>query len=264
MIKQTDKMIQQDFAERVKKILAIDDSVMGLAVGGSWITNEIDEFSDIDLVVVTKQKITGDQTKMLDHAKTFGDLLSAFTGEHVGEPRLLICLYDNPLLHVDIKFVTLDEFKIRVETPVILLDKDDQLKKALAESNAKFPIPDFQWFEDHFWIWVHYGAVKIMRGEYFEAYDFFGALRMMVLGPLMHMKNGRLPRGVRKAETSFTTDDLNDLKLTLPSYDKQSLTKCLKNSVALYRKVRTQLFDDSIILQTNAENSVMKYLDEVS
>lgn len=258
------KMIQQDFAEKVKKILAIDDSVIGLAVGGSWITNEIDEFSDIDLVLVTKQKVTNDKTKMLDHAKKFGDLLSGFTGEHVGEPRLLICLYDNPLLHVDIKFVTLEEFKIRVETPVILLDKNDQLKKALAESTATFPTPDFQWLEDRFWVWVHYGALKIMRGEYFEAYDFFGALRMMVLGPLLHMKNGQLPRSVRKAETSFTKDDLDDLKLTLPNYNKQSLTECLKNSVALYRKIRTQLYDDRVILQTKAEARVMKYLEEIS
>ena len=34
-------------------------------------------------------------------------LLAAFTGEHVGEPRLLICLYRSPLLHVDLKYVSL-------------------------------------------------------------------------------------------------------------------------------------------------------------
>lgn len=66
------------------------------------------------------------------------------------------------------------------------------------------------------------------------------------------------------AETSFTKADLNDLKLTLPSYDRQSLTRCLKNSVALYRKIRTELFDDNVILQTKAEERVMKYLDEIS
>lgn len=258
-----DKMIQLDFAERVKKILANDDSVIGLAVGGSWITNEIDEFSDIDLVLVSKQQISNDKTKMLDYAKNFGDLLSGFTGEHVGEPRLLICLYDNPFLHVDIKFVTLEEFKIRVETPVILLDKNDQLKKALAESTSQFPTPDFQWLEDRFWVWVHYGTVKIMRGEYFEAYDFFGALRMIVLGPLLHIKNGQLPRGVRKAETSFTKDDLNDLKLTLPNYNKQSLTESLKNSVALYRKLRESLFDDKVVLRRKAEERMMEYLKEI-
>ena len=38
-------------------------------------------------------------------AERFGDLLAAFTGEHVGEPRLLICLYGPELLHGDLKFV---------------------------------------------------------------------------------------------------------------------------------------------------------------
>ena len=38
-------------------------------------------------------------------AESCGGLLAAFTGEHVGEPRLLICLYGPPLAHVNLKFV---------------------------------------------------------------------------------------------------------------------------------------------------------------
>jgi hypothetical protein len=34
---------------------------------------------------------------------------SAFSGEHVGEPRALICLYGPPLLPVDLKFVSLSD-----------------------------------------------------------------------------------------------------------------------------------------------------------
>lgn len=48
-------------------------------------------------------------------AGTLGHLLHAFTGEHVGEPRLLICLYGPELLHVDLKFVTLEMLTQRVE-----------------------------------------------------------------------------------------------------------------------------------------------------
>ncbi|NRS94850.1 hypothetical protein DFH40_002566 [Clostridium beijerinckii] len=40
-------------------------------------------------------------------AESLGTLLSAFTGEHVGEPRLLICLCEPELLHVDLKFVSI-------------------------------------------------------------------------------------------------------------------------------------------------------------
>jgi predicted nucleotidyltransferase len=134
-------MIQREFAERAQEVIATDENVIGLAVAGSWLTNEMDEFSDLDLILVTQDKISSDKDKMLGYAKRLGDLLSGFTGEHVGEPRVLICLYDNPLLHVDIKFVTLEEFHVRIETPTILLDKDSRLQQALENSTPKFHIP---------------------------------------------------------------------------------------------------------------------------
>src|SRR6187431_508007 len=108
-------MIQHEFAERATKIWSKDKSIIGLAVAGSWLTNEIDEFSDLDLIVVTKEKITGNKAKMFDYAQQLAGFLSGFTGEHVGEPRVLICLYGDPLLHVDIKFLTLIEFHQRIE-----------------------------------------------------------------------------------------------------------------------------------------------------
>ncbi|MGF1923251.1 MAG: nucleotidyltransferase domain-containing protein, partial [Bacteroidia bacterium] len=173
-------MIQFEFANKARTVLETDDNIIGLAVAGSWITNEIDEFSDLDLILVTKEKISGDKNMMLDYARRLGDFLSGFTGEHVGEPRVLICLFDNPLLHVDIKFLTLEEFHTRIETPTLLLDRNGQLQDAINNSQAKFPFPNYQWIEDRFWTWIHYALLKIGRGEYLEAYDFLGFLRMVV------------------------------------------------------------------------------------
>ena len=252
-------MIQRDFANKASKILETDENVIGLAVGGSWLTNELDEFSDLDLIVVTKQKVSGDKMRMISFAKRIGDLLSGFTGEHVGEPRVLICLYDNPLLHVDIKFLTIDEFHVRVETPELLLDKGGQLEKAIRDSQAKFPYPDYQWIEDRFWTWVHYALMKVGRGEYLEAYDFMGFLRMVVLGPLLHVKNDNLPRGVRKVETDLSGPDFMKLKLTIPAYDRQSLLECLRNAVSLYRQLRTELYSGKVDLNTGIEEKVMSY-----
>ena len=256
-------MIQQEFAEKAKQILKNNESVIGLAVAGSWLTNEIDEFSDLDLVVVTREKITDDKSKMINFAKSLGDLLSGFTGEHVGEPRVLICLYDNPLLHVDIKFLTLEEFHSRIETPVVLLDKNDQLKNALLNSEAKFPYPEYQWIEDRFWIWVHYALLKIGRGEYFEAYDSLGFLRTVVFGPLLHIKNGNLPRGVRKVETQLTAADLVALKETLAEYEKMSLLNAFESCVKLYRGLRSELFDKKVMLQKGAELQVLKFMEQI-
>ncbi len=256
-------MIQREFANKAESILKPDDSIIGLAVAGSWLTNELDEFSDLDLILVTRQKISGDKNLMLDYAKRLGDFLSGFTGEHVGEPRVLICLYDNPLLHVDIKFLTLDEFYLRIETPILLLDKNGQLAKAINNSQPKFPYPDYQWIEDRFWTWVHYALLKIGRGEYLEAYDFLGFLRMAVLGPLLHIKNNNLPRGVRKVEKKLSSDDLAKLKLTIPIYNRQSLLYSLRNAVVLYRQLRIELYGAKVNLQNKIDKKVMCYFDEI-
>ena len=256
-------MIQVEFANRAKKILEPDDNVIGLAVAGSWLTNEIDEFSDLDLILVTQQKVSDDKNSMLDYAKRLGELLSGFTGEHVGEPRVLICLYNNPLLHVDIKFLTLEEFYSRIETPVLLIDKNGQLEEAINNSQARFPYPDYQWIEDRFWTWIHYALLKIGRGEYLEAFDFFGFLRMVVLGPLLHITNNNLPRGVRKVETELKDEDLNKLKQTIPNYNRQSLLDSLRNAVSLYRQLRTSLFDDKVLLQNDTEHIVMMYFEDI-
>ncbi len=256
-------MIQKEFADKAKTILAADDNVIGLAVAGSWVTNEMDAYSDLDLILVTKQKISNNKNLMLEYAKRLGVLLSGFTGEHVGEPRVLICLYDNPLLHVDIKFVTLEEFHTRIETPTLLMDKSGQLKNAILNSQANYPYPDYQWVEDRFWIWIHYVLLKIGRGELLEAYDFMGFLRMVVFGPLLHIKNDKLPRGVRKVETDLKSEDLTRLKLTMPAYDSASLLQSLRNAVSLYRELRTELFDDTVQLQMDTDKKVMYYFDEI-
>lgn len=256
-------MIITEFASRAVKILAADDTVIGLAVGGSWLTNEMDEFSDLDLILLTREKVSGNKEAMLDYARQLGNFLSGFTGEHVGEPRVLICLYDDPLLHVDIKFLTLDELNSRVENPVLLLDKTGQLQTILNASIAQFPYPDYQWIEDRFWTWIHYALLKTGRGEYLEAFDFLGFLRMTVLGPLLQIRNGKLPRGVRKVETELEPDDLNLLTATIPQYNRASLLTALHHAVSLYRQLRLALFNDQVVLHQATEAAVMNYFTAI-
>lgn len=255
--------IQKEFVNKIIEEVKDDENVIGLAVAGSWLTNEIDEFSDLDLILITIEKIGGNKNKMFDYAKRIPHFLSGFTGEHVGDPGVLICLYNNPLLHVDIKFVTLEEFRQRIETPIILLDKKGELKNVLEQTEPEFPYPDYQWIEDRFWIWVHYALVKIGRGEYVEAFDFFGFMRLVVFGPLLHIKNGNLPRGVRKVETQLSAKDFAQLQATLPAYSKTSLLDSLQQSVLLYHQLRQELFTSTVSLQTETELTVMKYFKQI-
>jgi hypothetical protein len=96
-----------------------------------------------------------------------------------------------------------------------------------------------------------------------EAYDFMGFLRMVVFGPLLHIKNKNLPRGVRKVETDLNSEDLSALQLTIPAYNKQSLFDSLRNAISLYKQLRVGLFDQNVSLQDKAEISVMNYFDEI-
>lgn len=257
-------MIQQQFANRAAALLKNDPEVIGLAVAGSWITNEIDPYSDLDLILVTKEQVAGNKQAMMVYAGQFGKLLNAFTGEHVGEPRLLICLYDDPLLHVDIKFLTLPEFHARIEDPDILLDKEAALAKVITSTTAVWPYPDYQWLEDRFWTWVHYTATKLGRGEYFEALDSIGFLRARVLAPLMQVKNGLLPKALRKVEKELPAADMDDLIATVADYDPVTIVEALTHCARIYRTLRGQLFPPDIKLHTATEQRSMTYLQEVS
>ena len=85
----------------------------------------------------------------------------------------------------------------------------------------------------------------------------------MILGPLIHIKNGNLPRGVRKVETHIAKEELELLKRTIPQYDRQSLIKTLEEVVSLYRKLREDVFTDDIILRTETESKVMEYFEKI-
>lgn len=74
--------------------LAADPRLVGVAAGGSYVTGTIDVHSDLDLVVVVEPSAQAEvMVSRAVLASGLGRLLVAFTGEHVGEPRLLICLY---------------------------------------------------------------------------------------------------------------------------------------------------------------------------
>jgi len=255
--------IFHSFINNTIAVLQESEEMIGLAVAGSRITNETDAFSDLDLVLVSTNKIADDPNQMKAVANQFGTVLSAFTGEHVGEPRVLICLYGNPLLHVDIKFLTPDEFYDRVENPVVVWERDNQLTTIIENTASAWPYPDYQWIEDRFWVWIHYATLKIGRGELFEAFDFLGFLRMVVLGPLLHIKNGNQPRGVRKVETKLATEDFEALAETAAKLNKTDLATALWKTIELYENLRAQLFDSTIEQKTEAAKAVKAYLKEI-
>ena len=80
--------------------------LLGIAIGGSFISGQMDYYSDLDLVIVVdpKEWHTVEKTR-IGIAESIGPLIIAFTGEHIGLPQMLICLYGTIPLHVDLKFI---------------------------------------------------------------------------------------------------------------------------------------------------------------
>lgn len=161
----------------------------------------MDEFSDLDLIVVAEPDKHAEVLRERDEiARELGTCLAGFTGEHVGEPRVLIALYDEPLLHVDLKFVSLADVHVRVEEPAVLWERDGRVTAAITQGTGAYPKPNIAWIEERFWIWMHYGAQKIGRGEIFEAVDMINYLRSGVLAPLALQRAGARPQGGRRIE----------------------------------------------------------------
>jgi len=253
-------MTQQQFADNVVRIISKDPTVIGLAAAGSWVSEELDEYSDLDLVLITTEKVNTKE-KMISYAEQYGKLLAAFTGEHVGESRLLICLYDEPLLHVDIKFLVADEFRTRVENPTILFERNGTLSSIIKETKAVWPQPDPQWIEDRFWIWVHYVAGKVGRGELLETISSLDFLRVHVLSPLMYLKNNQNNRAMRKAETKLQPDQSRKLINTIAKHDAASVLTALDHAIDAYLSLRKELFKGTI--RASAEEKSLRYLSEI-
>jgi predicted nucleotidyltransferase len=239
-----------------------DARVAGVAITGSLAGGDPDDYSDVDLIVVVDDEPY--DTVMAQRLPLIGSwtsLVAGFTGEHVGEPRLIITLVGPPLLHVDFKFVRVCDFAERTEDPEILWDRDGVLAGALARRPPTASPLDLQWIEDRFWIWVHYGATKLGRGELFETIGFLGYLRETVLGPLAARRAGAVPRGVRHIET-VAPEEARDLRATLCGYDRREAGEALLACVELYRRWLGD-GESGIERRRHAERLAVRYLHDV-
>lgn len=225
--------------DRIIAIVPDDRRVEALLGGGSMALGGFDEQSDLDLVVVVWAE---DHAAMLADARTFvarcGSLLAAFTGEHVGEPRLLICLYGPPLLHVDFKFVTPADLDHLVEKAVILWARDrDAVVRQIENAEIRPPTTRAaQWYEERIWLWLHYAATKLLRGEYFEAASSLDFIRLMVLGPMLQRNAGVRQRNIRRIEEVPRARER--LVPTMPPYERAAIAEALRRCAALYVELR--------------------------
>ena len=243
--------------------LSARTDLLGLAIGGSFVSNKMDDYSDLDLKVVADPKewdAVREARKQI--ATSVGPLISAFTAEHIGVPQMLICLYGDIPTHVDLNFMVPDQLTSRPEDPVVLWDRDGTLHAVLSNSQAYPMAVDWQWIEDRFWTWIHYTATRAARGELFEAIRFLSFLGGTVLGPIAIEVSGGKPYGLRRFE-HIAGKYVDRLRSTVASYDKEKVVQALLREVDLYRSLRKDLAPQSMTMNTKAEGLVMRYIGNV-
>ncbi len=255
------------FLHRAVPRLASDARVIGVAAAGSLAGGQMDEFSDLDLVIgIEPDAVSSMMTARQAVAADLGPLAAAFTGEHVGEPRLLICLYEGEPepapLHVDLKFVSLEDLGPRVDEPVVLWARDARFAVALLAGEGRYPPPDPQWIEDRFWVWLHYGAARLGRGELFETLDMLGFLRSRVFGPLSLIEAGATPSGVRRLETQ-APERAAAVAATVAAYDGASCLRALMAAADLYRSLRDGI-SPPVLPNRDAERVALDYVHAVA
>jgi len=251
--------------DRVVDAAKAEPGILGLTLGGSAVAGGVDQFSDLDFVVICRPEdqasVLADATQL---AARMGNLLASFTGEHVGEPRLLICLYGPPLLHIDLKFVSTTDLRLRVEDAIVIWEREPgTLGKAMEATSAVWPQPDFQWIEDRFWVWVHYTAGKLGRGELFECLDALAYFRSAIFGPFLAVQHGARPQGVRRLE-QYAGDALQDLEDTVGDHTTEGCLGALRASIGLYRRLRDAIDDGTLVRRTEAEVASLDYVDEIA
>ncbi|MDH5830808.1 nucleotidyltransferase domain-containing protein [Luteimonas sp. M1R5S18] len=245
-----------EFVERVRNRVENDRRLTALLAGGSYVHGGFDEHSDLDFVIVVEDESYREVLASRHaFAKSIGNLLAAFTGEHVGEPRLLICLHGPPLIHIDLKFVLQSDLGRLVERPAVLFARDArEIEACLDDASVEWPNASPDWFEQRAWVWLHYGAAKLARGELFEAMGMLGFFREQVLGPMLHRRSGRPQRGVRRIEAQDASS-AERLAGTVPVVDATSVRNAYLVAIDMYLDLRA---DDPPLRLTECMPEVLR------
>ncbi|WP_418114876.1 aminoglycoside 6-adenylyltransferase [Vibrio scophthalmi] len=249
----------QVLLQQIIDVFSQDPRVCGIGASGSYASDSMDQYSDLDLVIaIEPESFTEVMAHRFELIQLVEGNVAAFTGEHVGEPRLIISLFEPNAVHVDFKFVSLPDAAIRVDDTKVLWEREGALTDVFSKSKPQYPCPELQWVEDRFWIWVHYAATKIARGEYFETLEFISFLRQNVLSPLALQQAGLTPSGVRTIEKRLP-EFAQQLSKTVALPERQSLIKAMTQCIKIYLELRSQ---QEVVLNQQAQQVCTNYFIE--
>ena len=216
--------------------------VVGLVVSGSVATGSADEYSDLDLKVVTADERYDDALAHREElVAACGVPVASFTAEHVGHPDMLIVLYDD-LVHIDFYLVPLGELAEKNEGMASWVVWSRTDLEAILNEPVEAAGADLAWMEARMWTWVWYTHSKILRGELYEALDALQYLRSNVLFALLAESAGMKPYGSRRAEQHVGALDPLFAR-TVPALERRQVMDALRATVEIYMKLADPLLE---------------------
>ena len=255
---------QRAFINRALPVLKKDKRIVGVALSGAYSGENTEERTGLEFIIVVNTAQYDDVlSDMASIAASLGKLLAFFPADHIQKPEQLICMFEHESIHhVDLDFQPLDKISARLTNPEILYEKDGLLTHEFSKAPVIIPSPDLQWYEDRFWIWVHYITNNIRRGELFDAIEGLSFLRQRVLGPLMQLKNGKPPSGVRNIEATAPAE-IPRLVATLAEHNPKSCLRALKSAADLYIYLRGYNIS-KLLSREDAQRRALQYLNTIS
>ena len=241
--------------------LATDSRLVGVAAGGSYAASALDGLSDFYIVIAVEPAAYDEvMAARQTIAAGLGSLLVAFTGEHVGEPRLLICLYGPPLLHVDLKFVAVDALAVRVEDPSCSGGATVVLPRSW-RTESRYPAPDLKPSKTAgYWCTTsrrRSDAASCSSRRRAELRAISG------IGPMALASRGARPTGVRKLEQA-APDLAAEIGTTVAVCDARSCITALTAAIECYRRLRAEMAGPELRRYEAAEAAAVDYVRELA
>lgn len=205
--------VHRNLLEKAVDVLRNDERVKGLYLSGTLST---DEFSDIDLMVLSSQEDRiGLEKNSLEIAKQVGDIMSESMST---VPHTYVVVYE-PGIKMDYSFHMFPE-KPRSDKVFIdvLYDPTGHLEELVEKSKqSSFSInhDELQNLVQHYYVVFMYTLTKLGRGEFWESRDCVEYYRGLLVR-FEHILEMRKQEGYRRLEQKLSQDRLFLLKETIP------------------------------------------------
>lgn len=259
--------LQADLLRRVVELFHSDDRVEALVLGGSLARREGDEWSDVDVYVVTADSDFDDVfAERHTAAAAVGRPVAQFTVPAAGSGSTdLIVLFDD-VVKLDLMYYRASEIQPHRKWAHALVLKD--VRGLMGEVRQKSSdialtaLPDEQLLrlDQQFWVWCLFAFGKIRRGERWAALDALHEIRTAAVIPLLLAVAGQHDEGYRRLETKLGKGE-GPLARTVASLDADSQLAALRQEIDLFAAARRSLFSSrGLIVNEAAEAAIRSVL----